>query len=213
MTTYHLNELKLHFSKHTILDLPTIQKLLPNRSRCSIFRDLRQIGYFSSYNKAGRYYTLRNTPQFDEAGIWKYCGAYFSVWGSLKNTVKNMVDNSAAGHTHLELQKILAVRVHNTLLDLVSAKKIWREPFSGTFLYTNIDSEIKLKQLKERNNAVKTPPADPYLTIEVLRAVIKYPEKSAGDIQRYIAKNGIKLEIQEVEAIFEVYKLGKKNFQ
>ena len=213
MPTNLLIELKLHFSKHFILDLPTIQKLFPNRSRCSLFRDLRQLDHLSSYNKAGRYYTLRNIPQFDGSGLWKFNGVFFSTWGSLKNTAKNLIANSSAGHTHLELQHILDVRVHNTLLDLVYSKEIGREEFNGTYLYTHIDSGIMAMQLKERAAAVKTPPVDPYLTIEVLRAVINYPEKSAGDIRLCLVKNGIRIKIQEVEAIFEVYNLGKKNFQ
>jgi len=48
--------------------------------------------------------------------------------------------------------------------------------FGGTYVYTNIDPDIKMKQLDERNKNPGKPPFDPYLAIEVLRAVIKHLE-------------------------------------
>jgi len=58
MRDVFLSELIQLFKKDLLLDMKSIQKSYPSRSRCSIFRDLHEIGYISSYNKAGRYYTL-----------------------------------------------------------------------------------------------------------------------------------------------------------
>jgi len=126
-----LSQMVQIFKENLILDMNSIQKSFPNRSRCSIYRDLHEIGYISSYNKAGRYYTLKSIPQFDTDGIWRHEGVFFSSHGSLKVTVKHMVDISAAGNTHPELKHTLGLRVHNTLLDLVSVKSIDREMFEG----------------------------------------------------------------------------------
>jgi len=57
---------------------------------------LHKIGYISSYNKAGRYYTLKNIPGFDTGGIWRHEGVFFSSHGSLKETAKYMIDISVA---------------------------------------------------------------------------------------------------------------------
>ena len=211
MENIYKNILKELFIEHIILEMPTIQKLVPNRSRCSLFRDLQKINYISSYNKAGRYYTIKDIPCLDANGIWKYNGVYFSSWGSLKNTVKNMVYKSEAGHTHSELQQNLEVRAHNTLLDLLSSGEIGRETFDGSYLYTHIDAGIKAKQMNERENICKKPLAEPYLVIEVLRAVIKYPDKAAGEIQSYLLGQNIKASLHKIVNIFELYDLGKKN--
>jgi len=42
------------------------------RSKRSLFRDLSLFGYFSSYSRAGKFYTLANIPNLDEYGLWHY---------------------------------------------------------------------------------------------------------------------------------------------
>lgn len=212
-----LSQLIQLFKKNLILDMNSIQKSFPNRSRCSIFRDLHEIGYISSYNKAGCYYTLKIIPQFDTDGIWRHEGVFFSSHGSLKETVKHMVDISAAGHTHPELQQTLGLRVHNTLLDLVSVKAIVREMFEGLYVYTHNNPEIKLRQLDERQKQSSwqhnISPLNPYTTVEVLLAVIRQQDRSAADIFKVLSKKGINVTQNEIETIFQYYDLGKKNSQ
>lgn len=217
MTRDFSQELIHLFYEHFILDMATIQKLIPNRSRCSLFRDLQKVEYLSSYNKAGRFYTLKSIPKFDETGLWRYQGVFFAKQGSLKNTAKYLVNNSVAGHTHLELQQILDVRVHNTLLDLVSMKEIARAMFQGVYVYIHLDPAIRSAQLEEREKLSKLirikPTLDPYMTIEILCAVIKRQEHSTADIHHYLLSKEINISLQQVEEVFSFYDLGKKNFQ
>ena len=51
--------------------------------------------------------------------------------------MERLVEQSDAGRTHSELHVRLQVRVHNTLLDLVEAKRIGRETLRGHYLYVN----------------------------------------------------------------------------
>lgn len=88
------------------------------------FRDLKVIGHLYSCNHAGRFYTLTDVPQFDADGLWQYQGVFFSRHGTLKATVGHLVQTADAGRTHHELQELLCVRVHNTLLDLVRRNEI-----------------------------------------------------------------------------------------
>ena len=210
-----LSQLIQLFKKNLILDMNSIQKAFPNRSRCSIFRDLQKIGYISSYNKAGRYYTLKSIPQFDTNGIWRHEGVFFSSNGSLKDTVKHMVDISTAGRTHYELQQTLCLRVHNTLLDLVLINAISREILEGLYVYTHNNPEIKFRQLEERkkqsNRNHSITPLNPYTTVEVLLAVIRQPDRSAEDIYQVLLGKGIPVNQNDIETIFEYYDLGKKN--
>jgi len=215
MPTDYGKELERIFDEYTVLDLPAIRRSIPGRSRASLFRDLRGIGYLSSFNKAGRYFTLTSTCEFDEYGIWQYDGIYFSRQGTLKNTVRHLVETSVAGYTQSELQQILKTRVHNTLLDLVSAEAISRASVGGNYVYTNRDPSIGLEQMEQRRDrqgsAKDKSPHDPYLTIEVLRAAIKYPGMSAKDVGRALSKEGVKTHAKQIEGIFDFYGLGKKN--
>jgi len=56
--------------KQQVMNINVLSKILQTKSRMSIFRRLKEIGYFSSFSHAGKYYTLTNIPQFDENGLW-----------------------------------------------------------------------------------------------------------------------------------------------
>ena len=51
--------------------------------QCSLItvrRRLKEWDACTSYNKNGRYYTLRSIPTFNKNGIWRYLDIYFSKW-------------------------------------------------------------------------------------------------------------------------------------
>jgi len=215
MKRYFENQLIQLFKKNQILDMNTMQKELQGRPRVSIFRDLNKIEYLSSYNKAGRYYTLKNIPSYNDDGIWKHDGVFFSIHGTLKETTKYLIDNSKAGHTHSELQQILGVRLHNTLFDLVSTEAVYREKLQKVYVYFNIYPEIRLVQIEERqrqsdeNQIISR--IDPYITIEVLLAFITQDNRSSFDIHKILSEKGIDTTLEEIETVIQHYDLGKKN--
>jgi hypothetical protein len=135
-----------------ILNLPSIAKAMKDRSRRSLFRDLAALGYQSSFTHAGRYYTLTEIPQFDEQGLWFFQGIGFSRAGTLKNTLVELVNAADAGQTHNELHALLHVRVHNALLDLVSAQIIGRERIEKLYLYVNAVAKHAAEQVARRRD-------------------------------------------------------------
>lgn len=197
------------FHEVKVAKFESIQRLSPVRSRSSILRDLKCVSYLTSYNHAGGYYTLADIPNFDSDGIWQYKDAYFSVYGSLRSTAKQLIDNSKNGRTHDELRQKLCVRIQNTLLELTSANEIMREKYKGAYLYTSSDEEKRSKQLEKRKGDVELS-VDPYTIIEVLRAVIKNPDQQAIAIRGLLKKDGVRISIGQVEAVFNFYELGKK---
>jgi len=92
-----------------------IQRVLGTTSRTTVFRVLSEAGYLTSYSYAGRYYTLKEIPQFDTQGLWSYGEALFSKYGTLRATIVRFVQDAAAGQTHGELRERLRLRVHDTL--------------------------------------------------------------------------------------------------
>jgi hypothetical protein len=68
-----------------------------DRALISVRRLLKQIGYFRSYTDNGKWYTLRDTPQFNREGIWHHKQIGFSKHGSLIATIGYLVARSASG--------------------------------------------------------------------------------------------------------------------
>lgn len=204
------------FQRQSVADLATLSAALKTSSRMSVFRRLSVLGYLSSYSHAGRYFTLRDIPQFDRDGLWRYQGVCFSRDGSLKATVERLVEQSEAGRTHPELHARLQVRVHNTLLDLVEGRRIGRETWRGQFLYVSAhparaESQLILRQ-QQPAGPVPSPPESPAaVVIEVLLDLVQSARvrPDADRVAERLAARGLPVTVDQVEAIFSRYGLKK----
>lgn len=205
--------------RSAVFDLETLFGLLDTRSRMTVFRRLRQLGYHSSYTHGGRYYTLRDIPRFDERGLWFHRDIGFSQAGTLKQTVAQQVEQAPDGRTHEELTRLLRVRVHNTLLDLLRQGRIGRERLRSVFLYVSADPARAAAQVAARKELaaalvemlrVATDEEVVEVLVEALRAA---PEVPAPVLvaQRLVAR-GVLLESHHVEQVYEEHGLvpGKK---
>lgn len=204
------------FQRQSIADLAALSTALETTSRMSVFRRLSALGYLSSYSHDGRFYTLRDIPPFDQDGLWRYQGVCFSRHGSLKATVERLVEQSDAGRTHAELHLSLQVRVHNTLLDLVEAKRIGRETLRGHYLYVSANPARAQSQfiLRQQHSAelVWQPPEPPaVVVIEVLLDLVKSARvrPDAAPVAARLAARGLAVTVDQVEAIFSRYGLKK----
>jgi hypothetical protein len=183
----------------------------------SVFRRLSALGYLTSYSHAGRYYTLREIPQFDARGFWCHQGVSFSRHGSLKNTVEHVVNDSNAGRTHSELELALRIRVHNTLLDLVEKRGIARVPLAKNFLYVSAKRHkakaqiVRRKQQLERETAEREEKPAPAVVIEVLLEIIHGAKVVAepSAIAARLTARGLIVTAAQVEALLEERGLKK----
>ena len=132
--------LRDYFRQHRIAELRELFQLLGTRSRMSVFRRLKAVGYRSSFNHAGRYYTLADVPQFDRWGLWFHGNAGFSCAGTLKATVVGLVEGSVAGMSPKDLLALLKLPVantlYNTLHELRHEARIQRQELGGYHLWT-----------------------------------------------------------------------------
>jgi len=139
------------FRRFNVVDMKALFKTLKTKSRMSVFRRLKEIGYLSSYTHTGRYYTLAHIPQFDSHGLWFHQSVGFSQCGTLKSTMVDLVDRSSAGYTHLELNHLLRIRTHNTLLNLVREGRVSRQRLEKTFLYVGVSPDKAALQVAKRH--------------------------------------------------------------
>ena len=193
----------------------TLQQLC-HRVRCSrttILRRLGEHGYYSSYNHSGKFFTIPEVPQFDSHGLWACKTARFSSHGTLKDTVACLVQSSTQGMTQAELNSLLAVRVHNTLLQLTREDTLRRQRIGPTFVYLHRKRAIRIEQVKQRRAMTPQWPAirpTHQQTIAALLELIQHPKATRQQIVNRCQRGGVSLSLQVMDIIFERYELDKK---
>jgi hypothetical protein len=93
MSPKTVNAVRVLLKKKKVFDFPTLLSFLNCSIRSGRLK-LTQWQAHTSYNKSGQYYALPDVPRFDENGLWWFKGAYFSKYGTLKNTVVHLVGTS-----------------------------------------------------------------------------------------------------------------------
>ncbi len=211
--------LRALFKRRPVAPLERLFATLETRSRMSVFRRLRDIGYCSSYTHTGRYYTLADIPDFDEYGLWCYEEIGFSRRATLRATIAWRAEEAEAGCTQAELQALLRLDVHNTLLRLVRAGAIRREQVGGVYLYVNTAEERARCQLEaRRQRAVEaTPPFRLPSEEVVLLVLVEALHASEGlptppVVAARLAARGEEVAPEQVERVYDHFGLepGKK---
>jgi len=198
----------------SVVDLEELCGALNTRSRMTVFRRLREIDYRTSYTHAGRHYTLKDIPVFDDQGLWFHRDIGFSRAGTLKQTVAVQVEQTPEGRTHDELRDLLRVRVHNTLLGLVREGRLGRERVGAVFLYLSAAPERAARQIAERKELrallaeVLRVPTDEEVVevlVEALRAAPAIPRPD--QVAKRLVTRGIRLEPHHVRMVYEEHGL------
>ena len=208
------------FRRTPIVELDALLRVLKTGTYMSVLRRLTLLGYMTSYSHCGRYYTLREIPQFDEFGLWHHGDVGFCREGTLKAAVMELVDKSEAGRTHQELQDLLRIRAHDELLDNVRAGRIERKLLDDKcWLYLSADASRAAKQWVRRlaqtkRAAVLLGPLSAAMTVEVLVEVLQFSRPrvivTAEDVVRRLHHQGIRVPLEHVQWVFERYGLAKK---
>jgi len=196
-----------------VMDMPALRNAFPDRSQRSIIRDLVAVGYLASCNLDGRFYTLAATPEFDTDGLWRHDRAIFSRHGTLKASVRHLVEKAEDGRTHPELQARLQLRIHDTLLDLVQQGQIAREMLNKLFLYVSADLQVGAAQVARRRAEMAPEPAplDAEGVIAVLLTLIQHGARQPEQVVAQLRSEGRAVSLAQVAQVFARYDLGKKN--
>ncbi len=147
---YHdKNLIDLLFKKKIL----TMQQLT-NEIGCSWMTVLRHLkahqhGYLTSYNFNARYYTLADIPEFDQYGLWTFQNVRFSKYGSLTNTITQLIAHSPKGLEIEEIEEILDVNVAPIVTRLFQQGCIDRKKLGGIFFYFNPSNSEMEQQLKK----------------------------------------------------------------
>ena len=215
------NRYEEFFRENVVATIDSL-KLATGQPRESILRDLKSIGYYSSYNLRGKFYTLTSTPVFDNLGLWKYRDACFSIRRTLLNTAEHLVSISDAGHTHDELRRILGIGIQNSLYQLTMSGKITRRQVGAQYVYFGIEAvgsqlerrstmpELGMQKTVKIPDAKGYPDMDPVLVIDILVATLRGHETDSA-AYGYLHRIGSLVTEQQVATVFRHYGIGKKN--
>ena len=80
--------------RRRVVALRDLFEALGTRSRMTVFRRLREVGYRTSFTHRGQYYRLAELPEFDECGLWFHGDVGFSRSGTLKETIAVQVEQA-----------------------------------------------------------------------------------------------------------------------
>jgi hypothetical protein len=112
----------------------------------------------------------------------------------------------------MELNNLLRIRVHNTLLKLVREGRVRREYIEKMFLYVSADSDHAAEQISRRRvqlaDSQKEIPHIPTTTvIEVLIETIHAGQVHIAPslVAKGLSARGIPITVQQVEQVFARY--------
>jgi hypothetical protein len=201
------------FRRQPVALLDDLFAVLRTRSRMSVFRRLKEVGYLSSFTHTGRYYTLADTPRFDEKGLWFVDDVGFSRRGTLKDTVAVLVPDAPAGMTHGELEALLRVRVFNPLRELLDERRVGRRRLGRTRLYVSPDRDRAATQLGRREEIVRggegVSPLPMALTLEVFVEAVRAGRVSidAVTLAARLRSRGLQVTAEQVRRVCERYEI------
>jgi len=203
---------------NTIMSLKEIRDNLGGRARSSLFRDLTQMDVIASYTHTGQYHALRSTAKFDMRGLWFINNAGFSKYGTLRNTLIQIIAHANTGMTQKELKSLLRIKVQNTLTDLVKSNGVVREllPYR-VYVYLSTDEKKAADQLQrrlaihEKGPDAITLPAES-LRIEILLELIRGSNslRNEKELGARLRKRGVAIQDAEIAYVLAYYDIKKK---
>lgn len=174
-------------------------------------RRLKKWNAYTSYNKNSQFYTLPIIPQFDESGLWKFKGIFFSKYGNLKNTVEAIIERSTAGLSAFELTEILGLPVHTFLSNFKNTINIRIEKYEKLNIYFSGNNDIYAKQSIKRYQIVQSSlnlPSD-LDAIFILAELINHPDDSMEQLAQRIHRKNVS--IDEISNLLNYHGLIEKN--
>jgi len=182
---------------------------------CSIATARRRLtawGCHTSYNRNGRYYTLPEIADFDDNGLWRYQGIFFSKHGNLKRTLAHLVIHSAQGLSGVELGELLGLEPRSFLSHYRDHPEIFRENLMGRWIWFAADPKISERQKQARLVQTGTGPRMPTDTdaVMILVDLIKHPNSGLEQIAQRLKLKGLHIDVDDIRQLLVHHGLEKK---
>jgi len=191
------------------LKVVTIEQLvdLLGSSVITARRQLKKWRAHTSFNMNGRYYTLPGIPRFDENGIWKYQRTLFSEYGTLMQTISQLIGRSETGLSARQIAQVVEVAPNSSVFScLQSVPEIRRERHQGRFVYF---SKERYQEQKATHPQHVRLPSDAEAVI-ILVEHIKRPHSSIEELSERVAGQGRSIDHRVIHRFLKHHDLLKK---
>jgi hypothetical protein len=205
------NEVRKTFKKSKVLTIEQLVELLES-SVITVRRYLKKWKGHTSFNYNGRYYTLKGIPQFDSNGIWKYQTILFSKYGTLKQTIIELIRHSEGGLTAREIAQVVEIPSNSSIFSqLHKVSVIRREKHKGHFVYLSDEHAIyeKQKNVLYRSEDAARLPTDEEAVL-ILVQYIKHPQIGLEELSERLAGQGKMIALSVIRRFLEHHDLLKK---
>ena len=137
-------------TSNKIASLPELKRALGTTGTMTVYRKLGELGYRSSYSHRGKYYTLEDIARFDQDGLWSHHDVWFSRYGNLVETSRELIEGSQGGLATDELEAVVHVNPKQALLKLCRAGCVHRERIGGLYVHFSSDATVRKRQVLHR---------------------------------------------------------------
>jgi hypothetical protein len=212
MVTMETNTAIKSFKKEKITTVVQLADWLS----CSVVtarRRLKSWNAYTSYNLNGRYYTLPGITRFNDIGLWRYQGAFFSRHGNLKQTLTHLVTHSAQGLSGAELGEILGLQPRSFLSHFRDHPAIYRQNLMGRWIWFAADHKTREQQtqtrLSEEDIRASRIPSDSE-AVMILVDLIKHPNSHVEQIARRLKSKQTSIDVAAIRQLLDYHGLLKK---
>jgi hypothetical protein len=157
---------------------------------------------------------LPEIAEFDDNGLWRYQGVFFSKHGNLKQTLVHLVTHSGQGLSGSELGELLGLQPRSFLSHFRDYPALYRENVRGRWIWFAADAEIRDKQKQTRLAqavAGERPrmPSD-MEAVMILVDLIHHPNSALEQIARRLERKGLDLDVAAIRRLLVHHDLLKK---
>ena len=202
------NDAIKRFQKLKVITIDQLVGLL----ECSVItarRQLKKWRTYTSFNMNGRYYTLPGIPRFDENGIWKYQQILFSKYGTLTQTICQLIGRSETGLSANQIAQVVEVASNSSVFSrLQSLPGIRRERHQGRFVYFSTERGQEQKAALGQAQQARLP--SDAEAVMILVQYIKHPQSSVEELAERVSGQGRSIDRNAVHRFLEHHDLLKK---
>jgi hypothetical protein len=202
--------------KNRVMSVKQLRHEFRGRSRSSLFRDLQKLDEISSFTHTGQYHALKRSAAFDESGLWFFQDIGFSQYGTLKNTLVQVISDSQAGMTHKEMKTRFRIEVQKPLTDLVNTNAVTRQLLPNRLYVYLSATENKAEDQFQRRLVINDRPLNLALPpesirIEILVEVVHAPERTLEEsvLGPLLRKRGVVIKDDEIAYVLAYYDIKK----
>ncbi len=192
----------------------------------TVTRALVRYGYYTSYNYNASYYTLEDTPKFNEKGIWVFNEIGFSKYANINELIIALVNHSDNGYTTREMNQLLRTETKNLLSRLRKQEALTKfyMGHQAVYLSTDLAKQSSQQQFRQKQHLLQIESEqkqrwqdsllpegmDVKTVIQVLLGMILRPGASVASLSLSLQAKDIKISAEQIRRIISFYGLEKK---